>query len=491
MPRRSDRLKRPAKSESKENDDPETQTRKKRLLEALKDVKPEQIHAEVDSECLEKVGKAHVYVENGDVYDVMLNQTNIEQNNNKFFAIQLIEDNDGQKYSVWFRWGRVGFKGQRNLINCGKDLLKAKDIFTKKFFDKTHNQFEERDKFEKVKGKYGMVQIDYSKRREENEDDQLGNDKIESRLDERVQHLLQLICSTKNMQSILESLNYNTQLSENPLGKITKAQVKAGFNALKRIENHILEKNFNSQYREAVNEFYTLIPHYFGMRVPPMIKTLEELQIEVAVSSMDQTAKTDKNVHPLDKIYEKLNCDVKPLLNDDPMYELITYYLKTNHGQTHDSYEMVVKNIYELDKAGEQDRFKKELGNRMLLWHGSRISNWFGILSHGLKIAPKEAPITGYMFGRGVYFADISKADYEGDKLPDGKHSVRGLGEIGPDPSEFKTSDDGCLVPCGKPIELKEHKEKGCSLNYNEYVVYDESQIRMRYLVELEFLFDF
>ena len=37
-------------------------------------------------------------------------QTNIEQNNNKFFAIQLIEDNDDQKYSVWFRWGRVGFK---------------------------------------------------------------------------------------------------------------------------------------------------------------------------------------------------------------------------------------------------------------------------------------------------------------------------------------------------------------------------------------------
>uniref|UniRef100_A0A914D5W3 Uncharacterized protein n=1 Tax=Acrobeloides nanus TaxID=290746 RepID=A0A914D5W3_9BILA len=74
MPRRSARLKRPAKSESKENDDPETQTRKKRLLEALKDVKPELIHAEVDSECLEKVGKAHVYVENGDVYDVMLNQ---------------------------------------------------------------------------------------------------------------------------------------------------------------------------------------------------------------------------------------------------------------------------------------------------------------------------------------------------------------------------------------------------------------------------------
>lgn len=33
----------------------------------------------------------------------------------------------------------------------------------------------------------------------------------------------------------------------------------------------------------------------------------------------------------------------------------------------------------------------------MLLWHGSRLSNWVGILSHGLRIAPPEAPITGYM----------------------------------------------------------------------------------------------
>ena len=45
--------------------------------------------------------------------------------------------------------------------------------------------------------------------------------------------------------------------------------------------------------------------------------------------------------------------------------------------------------------------------NKMLLWHGSRLSNWAGILSQGLRIAPPEAPCTGYMFGKGVYFADM------------------------------------------------------------------------------------
>lgn len=34
---------------------------------------------------------------------------------------------------------------------------------------------------------------------------------------------------------------------------------------------------------------------------------------------------------------------------------------------------------------------------RTLLWHGSRLSNWVGILSQGLRVAPPEAPVTGYM----------------------------------------------------------------------------------------------
>lgn len=45
---------------------------------------------------------------------------------------------------------------------------------------------------------------------------------------------------------------------------------------------------------------------------------------------------------------------------------------------------------------------------RMLLWHGSRLTNWFGILRQSLRIAPPEAPVTGYMFGKGIYFADMS-----------------------------------------------------------------------------------
>lgn len=49
----------------------------------------------------------------------------------------------------------------------------------------------------------------------------------------------------------------------------------------------------------------------------------------------------------------------------------------------------------------------KDVPNHFLLFHGSAMFNFIGILSQGLRIAPPEAPATGYMFGKGVYFADM------------------------------------------------------------------------------------
>ena len=43
----------------------------------------------------------------------------------------------------------------------------------------------------------------------------------------------------------------------------------------------------------------------------------------------------------------------------------------------------------------------------MLLFHGSRVTNFAGILSQGLKIAPPSAPVSGYLFGKGNSFIDI------------------------------------------------------------------------------------
>merc|ERR1712004_667107 len=146
------------------------------------------------------------------------------------------------------------------------------------------------------------------------------------------------------------------------------------------------------------------------------------------------------------------------------------------HATTHNLYTLDIVDIFKIDRKGEEKRFKpfKKLPNHKLLWHGSRTTNYAGILGQGLRIAPPEAPVTGYMFGKGVYFADMSskaanycfpsrsqphglllvcevstgvarelvQADPRADKLPIGIKSVKGLGRVEPSRKENLPGSD-------------------------------------------------
>ena len=117
--------------------------------------------------------------------------------------------------------------------------------------------------------------------------------------------------------------------------------------------------------------------------------------------------------NPIQYIYESIGVKIQALEKGDPECDLVrAYVLNTN--QVDNSYyapkvDLKKIRVWKIDRKGEDETFKdmKSLGNRKLLWHGSGMSNFLGILSQGLRIAPPEAPSTGYMFGKGVYFADL------------------------------------------------------------------------------------
>ncbi|CAF92030.1 unnamed protein product, partial [Tetraodon nigroviridis] len=481
--------------------------------------------APVDSECKAKLGKAHVYSEGNDVYDVMLNQTNLQFNNNKYYLMQLLEDDGSKLYSVWFRWGRVGKVGQNSLTECTTDLNKAKDIFKKKFFDKTKNEWERKDQFEKVAGKYDMVFMDYSTEEKEKKHSVVETKKQASKLDVKIQSLLELICDLKAMEECVLEMKFDTRKA--PLGKLTPEQIRAGYVALRKIEDCLKKKASHRQLLEACNQFYTRIPHDFGLKTPPIIQTEQELKdkiallealsdIQIAVKMVKANEDSDEN--PLDRQYRALQCRLQPLDAGCHEYEVIEKYLQSTHAPTHSDYTMSVLDIFGVDREGESDSFLSDLPNRTLLWHGSRLSNWVGILSQGLRVAPPEAPVTGYMFGKGIYFADMSSksanycfanqsnhvgllllcevalgdsnelldADYEANNLPNGKHSTKGLGRTGPDPKNALTLE-GVTVPMGPGVNTGVGKHKSYTLLYNEFVIYNPAQIRMRYLLRIKF----
>lgn len=126
------------------------------------------------------------------------------------------------------------------------------------------------------------------------------------------------------------------------------------------------------------------------------------LEMELAYGLLNE--ETDEKKNPLDSHYEQLKTDIVPLNKSSDEYELLSNYVKNTHAPTHMNYSLDVEEIFKVSRKGEDRRYKpfKKLHNRQMLWHGSRLTNYVGILSHGLKIAPPEAPVTGYMFGKGT-----------------------------------------------------------------------------------------
>ncbi|KAJ8534675.1 hypothetical protein K7X08_016403 [Anisodus acutangulus] len=290
------------------------------------------------------------------------------------------------------------------------------------------------------------------------------------------------------------------------------------FEALPEIKNLLSGTNHDPTVKEtllvdASNRFFTVIPSIHPHVIKDedefklKIKMLEALQ-DIEIASRLVVFDID-NDDSLDEKYKKLQCDISPLPHQSEDYRVIEKYLQSAHAPIYKDWVLEVEEVFSLEREGEFDKFKpckEKLKNRMLLWHGSRLTNFVGILSQGLRIAPPEAPATGYMFGKGTYFADMVskiaqscftdhknpvgfmllsevalgevyelKADKYMDNPPKGKHSTKGLGKTVPERSEFVNWRDEVVVPCGKPVPSN---VKNSVLLYNEYIVYDATQGR-------------
>jgi len=464
----------------------------------------------------------------GGYYDVMLNQTNIAANNNKYYILQLLErhpgSNSGPLFAVWFRWGRVGHINGTMLkaYDHVDDLDDAIHDFSKKFFDKTKNRFDERDEFEHVPGKYDWVQRDYGPEDEiKDEPNTKADVKIEPcELDIEIQDLLNIICNVKMMEKYVKEMKFD--LTKAPLGKLSHSQIKRGFAILAEIETKLKEK-ISKSLTSLSSQYFTHIPHDFGFRRLPIINTIEAVADEVELlRSLDEiTVAVSLNhgaaqLHPLTNVYANLKCNLALASSDE--CDFVRRYITQSHGETHTNYSIELDTLYTVERH-DKPTFKgpKSRANWHYLWHGSRLTNMAGIMSRGLRIAPADAPVTGYMFGKGIYFADCAsksanychatveeptgllllcrvalgkeKEVFDADeRLPASLGKFDSIKAIGKNiPSNIEHFDD-TLVPSGKH-EKYANPEK-CSLLYSEYVVYDTARVQICYAAKVKFVFD-
>lgn len=126
------------------------------------------------------------------------------------------------------------------------------------------------------------------------------------------------------------------------------------------------------------------------------------LDIEIAYNILKTDGENSNEEDPIDTHYKKLNCEMSTLEHDSDEFKLIVKYVNNTHAATHSYYKLVVEDVLKVNRPVDSNKFEtfKHFHNRKLLWHGSRLTNFAGILSQGLRIAPPEAPCTGYMFGK-------------------------------------------------------------------------------------------
>ncbi|KAL0236222.1 hypothetical protein GEMRC1_002804 [Eukaryota sp. GEM-RC1] len=495
------------------------------------DVKPE-------LEFTRSVPNCTVYVDDElNYWTTSLNQTNVAQNNNKFYIIQLLVASDG-KFFLACKWGRVGAKSPQKSLKQFSDLGQVKSAFNSQFQKKTGNAW--MSPFVPKLGKYAIVEVDYT-RSDDEEDVQPAEtvDQSETSSPKSSGPLIKLPTALDSFIKFIFDSNFYREAQEQmgyssdklPLGKLSASQIKKAYQILSTIQD-VINAKASGDIQELTSQYYTTIPTNFGMKKPPLIRSddhigtliknladLADMSIAQRLASaadkiLSVTANVDKSVLQ----YRQLNTGLLRIDSTDHVYGLINQYVTTNHGPTHNDYHLTLIDCFKIDRPAERQRYDAcPIKNKVLLFHGSRVTNAPGILSNGLKIAPPEAPATGYMFGKGVYLANMSSksanyccpvqgehgsegtlylveaklgspavlsdAMYMEEPLPD-SDSTWGQGRVVPDESSFVYYDD-VLVPIGAPVSPE--KKKHLVLNYDEFIVYDTDQVLLRYVVRVKF----
>ena len=452
-------------------------------------------------------------------YAVTLNYTNVKNNNNKFYIIQLLQDKYTQQYGVLYRWGRVGRFGQVNFVTY-KNFDEARLAFLTKLEHKIL---------------YGYIKIktEAKIKKSTNDDDNKNDDGLEKPL----ANLLRLVFDLKSFNQQMQNIGYDSD--KIPLGQLSEEAIRDGYKCLNQLEKIIEDKNISNksnQIYDLSSKYYTLIPHNFGMYHMSqfVINSMDKIQkenelldsiknIKIVSGVLHSNINVDNNDNNGISLKEKLDefiYNIKYIPKEDIKYEIIQQYLM-NSNYLENTSKIQLNDVFEVEE--KKIKSKKVVlniknTNKKLLWYGVGISNFVNICKNGLELPSAEAPIFSYMFGKGIYFSDVAiksfysshpqnnvglmllcevelgnieerlKADI---KLPQtlekGKNSVKVIGNKFPDESANYIDENGVIIPTGKIIENQDESKK-TYFDFNEYIVYNLEQIKVKYITKVQFI---
>lgn len=439
------------------------------------------------------------------------NQTDAEDNHNKFFSLELCKC--GKEWFVYSNYGRVDereFTGAVGVYGPStEDDMRA--FFNKKFS-------------EKVRPSKGYIEIKFIKAKVGSpkarlkvyavSEDEIPDDK-KKKLDESAKATKPTATSKISIHPTIKKLveqwyrengsaitsNSAIQITSDglmtPLGVLTFGTIDRGRKVLGEITQAIKDKD-TDEMRKLTGSFFSIIPTKLGRKIldSDLISTdaivqqkldlLDMMDGALEVGGATFTSETEQK-------FMELGISADYLDHKDSEYTRLDKKVQSSRASNHYGVTTKVRNILKIRLNADDARYDScNVGNEQELWHGSRGSNILGILKKGLLIAPPEAPVSGYMFDKGIYLASAStkSINYSLYPFPNMQNTdncflfvVRGkLGKQ----MKLDDSDGNAAKRCKKEGYDSTWGVKGRSLYNDEFIVYTLAQAKITHIIELE-----
>jgi len=444
-------------------------------------------------------------------YDItrqaVLQVTDIKTNRNKYYALELHTASD--KFRLFTHYGRTddletGKKGVRE-TRYFSNLADAEKEYGRIYKQKTGKS----KGYKELSLASSKIGSDKARGSSSGDVDEGTLERIAS--EEKAKPAKSKLCSdiqsftryiyeeATNALTSTISAKITAQGIETPLGVLTLGQIDKGQSILDDIYKYV-EKKPTPSVVEALTDlsgdFYTLIPHRIGRSraaaTQAIIRDLasfsqkqETLQLMRDMLSVNGEGSNVLFKDEVDEKYQALGCDVRWIDPKGPEFNDLQGFVQNSQVKRKG---IKVVRAYGLMRQAEHTVFTGDLSNQQMLFHGSRPSNWMGILSHGILLPKVVLSMGGKRtdagwLGHGIYFGDaICTTVYY---TQPGKRKTRlaavarvALGKT----KKYRKITYGLAGPPSGYDSC--HGVRGSQFADDEFVVYKQEQQRLDYLIE-------
>lgn len=303
-------------------------------------------------------------------------------------------------------------------------------------------------------------------------------------------------------------IDLKTGIISTPIGVITKDTIKQARTTLDALDEFVTKHKFDDKgFIDNLNTYLMLVPQTVGHRrgwhkdffsghntLQSQSTLLDQLDASADLAEARVAAAKNTAVQTtLATTPNIFNADLK-IVADSALIAKIEKMFFDSINNKHESRNMKPKKFYEVNMTERKAAFDKDgakLPNIQMLWHGTRVFNVLSILKSGLFCPPKSGSfhVTGRMFGDGIYGSDQStKALNYARGYWDGgtrdKNCFMFLVDFAMGKHYTPRSSYESLPKAGYDSTFAEANKSG--VMNNEMIVYRNSQVNIRYLIEFE-----